>query len=140
MQTAFQVDKFAMRTGGTRAPSTGRDSALWHYLPYFNDTLVRVAHMEYSENGHAELLKAKALSGILSEDSLTLNANKVILVNREAALYSFCGKKEDGILAHCALSLGAGIEDNKKIANTLGETSKTLCIGEQRLQQFFKSL
>lgn len=129
-----------MRTGGTREPSSGRDSALWHYLPYFNSSIIRVAHLDFSNNGHAEILKSRALSGVLCEESLASNINKVILVNREAALFSFCGKKEDSILAQCGLSLGRGVDDPHRIANTLGESSKTLSIGQDRMYQILKSL
>ena len=140
MQTAFQVDKFAMRTGGTRDPSSGRDSALWRYLPYFNSSIIRVAHLDFSNNGHAEILKCRALSGVLCEESIIANVNKVILVNRQAALYCFCGKKEDSILAQCGLSLDRGVKDPKMILNTLGESSKTLSLENERMKLLLKSI
>ncbi|KAI5080370.1 hypothetical protein GOP47_0005849 [Adiantum capillus-veneris] len=98
---AYYVDKFAMRTGGLRNVSMGRDSPLWRYLRQPGSSILRVAHTEFSTNGFVELLKCKALSGILIEDSLT-HAHKYTFVDREVALYVFTGKHPDSVLSHCA--------------------------------------
>lgn len=121
LQIAHQIDKFAARGGGARGPSEGRDTSLWNYIPSLNPSIVRVFHLEYSEEAHAELAKCKILSSYLCEDPLTSNANKCILVNREAALYTFAGKYAGTLLQRCAHSLALGIDDPKAIVESLGK-------------------
>ena len=120
LQTAIQVDQFAGRKGGVRSASSGRDSSLWHYLPCFNSDVMRVVHLDYSSEAVAELAKCKALSACLCDDPLTLNANKCILVSRDAAVLTFGGHYSGNLLATCALALGSGEEDPAKIAQRIG--------------------
>lgn len=76
--------------------------------------------MEYSDEAHAELAKAKVLSMALSEHPLTTNANKCILVNREAALYIFAGGYTEHVLTRAAASIFKGESNPSAIASTLG--------------------
>ena len=79
--------------------------------------------MNFSTNGHAELLKAKALSHTLCQDSLTANANKCILVNRKSALFTFGGGHPGTVLSRSAISLALGETSPIAIAGSLGEAS-----------------
>lgn len=103
---------------------------MWHYILALRADIVRVFHLEYSEIAYAELLKCKALSAVLSEDSLASNLNKCIMVSREAAKYCFAGKHPGSVLGHCAISQAHGVQDPSDILETLGEkpASKTLTI------------
>ena len=121
LQSAIQIDAFATRKGGIREQSSGRDSSLWHYLPCFNAQVLRVVHLEYDEEAIGELAVCKALSTSLCDEPLAQNANKCILVSREAAVYTFAGKFEGHVLSRCALSLSRGVEEHKSIVDTIGQ-------------------
>ena len=79
--------------------------------------------MNFSTNGHAELLKAKALRHTLYQDSLMANANKCILVNRKSALFTFGGSYPGTVLSRSAISLALGNTSATAIAESLGEDS-----------------
>lgn len=121
MQKAFIFDKFAARGSGVREQSDGRDTSLMHYLPSLSPSIIRVIHLEYSEEAQAELLKCKALSWVLTEDGLATNANKCILISREAALYAFASNYTGHVLCHCAAFISEGVTDPSVIASSLGE-------------------
>lgn len=140
LQTAFAVDKFAMREGGTRPISEGRDASLWHYIPRLRADVVRVFHLEYSEEAHTELLKCKALSAVLSEDSLASNINKCILVCREAAMYCFAGKHPGSLLMHCALSQAQGISEPSDIVKSLGKRPASNTLSPELFQKLIKKM
>lgn len=123
LQTAFVIDNFASRKGGVRVSSAGRDTSLWYYLPRLDPSIIRVFHTDYTEEARGELLMSKALSGLLCVDPIASNANKCILVNREAALWAFAGNYPHGLLGHCALSLSQGINDPLAISDNLGRKS-----------------
>lgn len=118
---AWPIDSFAGRKGGVRGPSEGRDTALWHYLHAFSSGVIKVIHLNFSTDGHADLLKAKALSQILCQDPITSNANKCILVERQSALYTFGGSYPGSILSRSAISLALGINSPSAIAASLGQ-------------------
>lgn len=79
--------------------------------------------MDYNEEASAELVKCKALSGILCEEPLANNANKCILVSREAALWTYAGNYPHGLLGRCALSLAKGIDSPQTIVSNLEKKS-----------------
>lgn len=134
------MDAFAGRKGGTRAPSTGRDSSMWHYLRHFNSEVVRIVHMEYSDEAAAELLKCKVLSASLCEDPITLNANKCILISRQAAIYTFGGKYQGHLLSRCAVALAAGAEDPAAILPSIGVDTITSSERVEALRAYLQSL
>ena len=101
--------------------SSGRDSSLLHYLPTLPSSIIHVIHLDYSSEAQAELMKCKALSRVLCDDPLTTNANKCILVAREAALYTFVGNYTGHVLTHCSTSLSQGINSPRRITQSLGE-------------------
>lgn len=140
MQNAFEVDKFAMREGGTRPLSEGRDASLWHYIPALRADIVRVIHTEYSKGAQTELMKCKALSAILSDNSLASNINKCILVNREAALYCFAGKHPNSVLGHCALSQAQGINEASAITESLGKRTASASLSPERFQKLIQNM
>lgn len=76
--------------------------------------------MEYSDEARAELAKCKALSITLCDSPLTSNANKCILVSREAALYSFAASYTEHVLTRAAASLFKGESNPSAVASTLG--------------------
>ena len=123
MQGAYQIDRFASRGGGVRSPSQGRDAALSYYLPKLSPSIIRVFHVDYNTEGEGDLVICKALSSVLCESSLTGNANKCILVKREAALYAFGSNYTGRIMARCALAASQGIEDAQQIAEQLGDSA-----------------
>ena len=84
---------------------------------------IRVIHMNFSTNGHAELPKAKALSHTLCQDPLMANANKCILVNRKSALFTFGGSYPGTVLSCSAISLALQNTSAAAIAGSLGEDS-----------------
>lgn len=61
------------------------------------------------------------LSNILCADPLTSNVNKIILVSREATLYSFSGSYFGHLLTHCVASLPQGVVCAEAIAGTIGQ-------------------
>ena len=79
LHTAFTIDRYASCGSSVRVSGEGRDNSLWHYLHQLNPSIIRVFHTDYSEDAHANLVKCKALSGILCEDPLASNANRCIL-------------------------------------------------------------
>ena len=109
MQTAFPIDRYAARGRGVRISSEGRDNSLWQYLHQLDPSIVRVFHMDYSQDAHAKLVKCKALSGLLCDYPLTLNINKCILVSREAAMWAFTTNYPHALLGRTSLSLAQGI-------------------------------
>lgn len=109
MQAAIQIDQFAGRRGGVRGQATGRDSSLWHYLRCFNSQVLRVAHLDYDAEAFAEISICKALSASLCDEPLNPSANKCILVSRDAAVYTFCGKFEGQVLSKCVVALSRGV-------------------------------
>ena len=121
LQAAFMIDKFAARIGGVRGLSEGRDTSLMHYIHSLSPSILRVFHLDYSEDSHAEILKCKVLSNILCEDPVANNANKCILVNRDAALYVFAGSYTGHILSHCAASMSQGVNCPRTITDTIGK-------------------
>lgn len=125
MQTAFTIDKFATRGSGVRIGGDGRDSALWHYLPSFSPSVLRVFHTEYTEEAHAELAKCKALSGILAEHSIAKNANKCILVSREAAMWAYARNHTGILLGHCGLSLAQRVDSTQAIVSSIEQGPRT---------------
>ena len=129
-----------MGVGGTRTKSEGRDASLWHYLPNLRADIVRVFHTDYSEIAFAELLKCKALSGVLSDEPLASNINKCILVGREAALYCFTGKHRGSILGHCALSQAQGINDPNDIVQSLGQKPASKTMSPALFQELIKKM
>lgn len=124
LQTAYTIDKFAGRGSGVRI-SKGKDSSLWHYLPRLSPSILRVVHLDYTEEAPAEMAKCKALSGVLCEDPLTSNAYKCILVSREAAIWAFAGNHTGIVLGRCGLSLGQGVSSPKAIVNTIEQGPST---------------
>ena len=126
------MDRFASRKGGSRKEGEGKDAALWHYLPSFNANIIWVVHMDFLEDAHAKFWKCRELSAVLWRKSLAQNSHKCILVNREAAIYSFGDKKVGSILGFCGLSLGKGISDAKAIALHIGDKLSVLSLTQEK--------
>lgn len=76
--------------------------------------------MEYSDEAHAELAKSKVLSMALCDHPLTSNANKCILVYRQAAMYTFGGGYIEHVLTRTGASVFKGKTNPSAIASTLG--------------------
>ena len=140
LQGAYQIDRFASRGGGVRSPSQGRDSALRHYLPKLSPSILKVFHVDYNAEAEGDLVICKALSSVLCENSLTSNANKCILVKREAALFAFGSNYTGRIMAQCALAASQGIEDAQQIAERLGDSATQGGDHVQKLKDLLKDL
>ena len=126
------MDWFASRKGGSWKEGEGKDAALWHYLPSFNANMIWVVHMHFSAEAHAEMWKCRALSAVLAEEPMAHNNHKCILVNREAAIYSFGDKEAGSILGFCGLSLGQNISDAKDIALRIGDKPSELALTQEK--------
>ena len=126
------MDWFASRKGGSRKEGEGKDVALWHYLPIFNADMIWVVHMDFSAEAHAEMWKYRALSAVLAEEQMAHNTHKCILVNREAAIYSFGDKEAGSILGFCDLSLGQNISDAKDIVLRIGDKPSVLTLTQEK--------
>lgn len=140
MQKAYIFDRFAARGSGVRVQTDGRDASLTHYLPSLSPSFIRVIHLEYSEEAQAELIKCKALSGILTEDGLANNANKCILISREAAMYTFAGNYTGHVLSHCATAMSKGVTNPSVIANSLGEKATQTDQDKEALRNLLRNL
>ena len=101
---------------------------------------MRVIHMNFSTNGHAGLLKAKALSHTPCQDPLTANANKCILVDRKSALFTFAGSYPRIVLFRSANSLGLGNTLPSAIARSLGEDSIASSLQANVIKDLLKRL
>ena len=99
----------------------GRDSSLRHYLPKIPPHVLRVFHCKYTDEAEGEIMKCKILSKAMSKNPLSANADKCILVNRMAAIFSFASAYTGHVLSRCAQSLVKGIDDPAQIASTLGK-------------------
>ena len=140
MLGAYQIDRFASRGGGVQSPSQGRDSALTYYLPKFSPSILKVFHVDYNTEAEGDLVICKALSSVLYESSLTSNANKCILVKREAALYAFGSNYTGRIMAQCALAASQGIEDAQQIVERLGDSATQRADHAEKMKELLKEL
>lgn len=138
------MDRFAGRKGGSRntegTEGTSKDSSMWHYLPSFNEEMIRIIHNDFTPNAGAEMCKCRALSTILAEHPLAANAHKYILVNREAAIYSFGDKGAGSLLGYCGLSLGQGITQKEDIVAQIGEKPSIKSLSQDTFDELIKRL
>lgn len=87
-------DDFLGRARGTREKSTETrsrrpSSALMHYLPTLNKAVFCAFHMNFSEDAELPIFAFKVLSRFMGYTPLQINANKVLLLERAAALRIF---------------------------------------------------
>ena len=84
-------------------------------------TSTMVVHNDFSRDANVELKKCKAFCGILWEDPLTTNANKCILIHKQAAICTFAKKYKRHVLSRCALLLSQNIDNPSLITDRIGE-------------------
>ncbi len=86
------------------------------------------------------MYKCRALSAILAHHPLALNAHKCILVNREAAIYSFGDKGAGAFLGYCGLSIGQGITRKEDIVARIGDKPAIKSLGQDAFDELIKQI
>ena len=88
--------------------------------------------MHFLAEAHAEMWKCRALSVVLAEEPMAHNNYKCILVNREAAIYSFGDKEAGSILGFCGFTPGPNISDTTDIALRIGDKPSVLTLTQEQ--------
>ncbi|MCO5551307.1 hypothetical protein L7F22_004807 [Adiantum nelumboides] len=132
-------DSFLRRVGGSRQGLVtgveGKDAALSHYIGCFNHKKIIIYHKEYSDdNAKFPLFAMKVITRLCGGHSLPINAERVILIEKQFALcifgieYGCQALRAPYFMSYTAQALAAGVEDPE----SLDPYNKRLFLRERR--------
>ncbi|MCO5578075.1 hypothetical protein L7F22_031913 [Adiantum nelumboides] len=119
-------DSFLRRAGGSQQGLVtgvqGKDAALSHYIRCFNHKKIKIYHKEYSkDNAKFSLFAMKVITRLCGGHPLPLNAERVILIEKQFALHIFgigygCqALKDPYFMSYRAPTLAVGVKDSQNL-------------------------